>query len=314
MKFVSPWKYSIIIIVSFLITGHLSLRAQTDSVDYCPFAIEDATWVIYDNVGFYSPVGFRDSYVIKIKGDSLHNDILYKKMWVANWMHDNNLRPSEVRPPYLIDSLRFYGLVRDDVVNRRFLGIVPLFENENNDQEVLIHDFGIDIGEDMLGVYKFDTVALQNIVVDTFYGKVRLAHVPPRREVFTVEGIGTTHTGPLCQNPALALNEGYRALINYCIGSLEECGIQYSTTSTSNTPDRDRGDFSFYPNPVHTSTNLDVIVNGVPSGIITCFNSGGELVFAKSLTLGSNRLTFNHMPAGVYFLHFNGSVKKVIVL
>jgi hypothetical protein len=300
-------------ILAFLILSHAALQAQNDSIEYSPFAIEDATWVIFDDSGFYAPLGY-DSYVIKIKEDSLHNNILYKKMWVANWIHENTFMPWEITPPYIIDSLRFFGLVRDDVENRRFVGIIPLYGNENNDQEVLIHDFGISVGDYMLGAYKLDSVRLTDIVVDTFYGKVRLAHIPQRRELPTIEGIGTSNTGPLCQNPAGAINEGTRFVNSYCVGSLEECGIQLQTTSTSHASNDDRENFFFYPNPLPKNSDLEVVVDGVSSGVVTCFNSDGKYIFSKNLTLGSNRLTLNHMPSGVYFLHFNGSVKKVVVI
>ncbi|MEM6772648.1 MAG: hypothetical protein AAF597_18865, partial [Bacteroidota bacterium] len=173
-----------------LLLGSITLPAQADSTAYCPFAIENATWVVYDNVGFYTPVGYEDSYVVKIKGDSVHNNTTYKKMWVAHWLHDFQ-RPSDATPPYQIDSLRFFGLVRDDLANQRFVGIIPYEGNENNEEEVVIHDFGITIGDPMVGVYKWDTVQLTDLRVDTIFSKPRLVHVPPRQEILTVAGIGT---------------------------------------------------------------------------------------------------------------------------
>lgn len=163
----------LLIAILFIACLQVSILAQDTIIPYCPMAIEEATWVIFDNEGFYSPVGYNGSYVVRIEGDSLHDGNQYKKMWVANLVHELSARPEEVQPPYIIDSLKFFGLVRDDIENRRFLGIVPTYQDTNNMDEVLIHDFGIEVGEEMRGAYKFDTTALLDTVITVFrYEKI----------------------------------------------------------------------------------------------------------------------------------------------
>ena len=304
-------KILVLSIVYFLAGGAL-LQAQTDSAQYCPMAVEGATWIIFDDEGFYSPVGYKGSYIIRIEGDSLYEDILYKKMWAANLIHEGTTRPENVTPPYIIDSLRLYGLVRDDTINRRFLGVVPKLDDSSNRKEVLIHDFGIKVGEEMLGVYKLDSVPLDSIIVDTFYGKIRQAQLPPRGDILTIEGIGTSNTGPLCQNPVLPLNSGFRAIIGYCIGSTEECGLDFTSyiiTPTLN----DKEGFEVYPNPVDRNGILRIDITSATPGIIQCIDSSGKFCFAKTMALGKNSIPLNSYPPGLYALYFQGAIKKVIV-
>ena len=162
-------------LVLSVICATATLQAQTETLAYCPMAQEGATWVIYDDGGFYAPVGIPGSYVVRIEGDSLLGGRAYKKMWVANLDAKGASRPSEVIAPYTIDTLRFYGLVRDDTATRRFVGVVPEYDDPANQEEVLINDFGIGIGEPMLGVYKQDTVLLVGITERTVHGKARRA-------------------------------------------------------------------------------------------------------------------------------------------
>jgi hypothetical protein len=213
---------NIICLVILLTSSWVNAQAY-DTVAYSPMAIEGATWVIFDDEGFYSPPGYRSSYVIRISGDSIVNDHKYKKMYAANLLH-GHVHPDEVVPPYQIDSFSLLGLVRDDSTTRRFLGIMPDYLGQVKEEERLIHDFGMHSGALLLGIYKPDTLAVDNVDVDTIFGKVRRYQRSVNGRVF-FEGIGNTSMGPLCPNPALSLNMGYRRILSYCIGSETECEI-----------------------------------------------------------------------------------------
>lgn len=286
--------------------------AQSDSLEYCPMATDGSTWVIFDNEGFYSPIGYSGSYVVRIEGDSLHDNLMYKKMWVANLIHEFDARPSDIESPYEIDSLKLYGLVRDDSINRQFLGIVPTYQDYENQSEVLIHDFGIDIGQDMVGIHKWDTVSLNDIIIGTFFGKVRLAQVPTRTEMITIEGIGTVTTGPLCQNPTLAINSGYRSIIDYCVGSIEDCDLIYQTTSLNFISESDTN-FEIYPNPILKGNSLIVDIKSASSGLLNFINVDGRISRTEIVFSGENVINLQNMQPGLYLLSYEGKLKKLII-
>lgn len=302
----------VFVVWSMMLEG-MSLRAQIDTVPYCPMAVEFATWIVFDDEGFYSPVGYNGSCIVRIEGDSLYRGQAYKKMWIANLIHDGFDRPEDIEPPYVYDALKLYGLVRDDSIKRRFLGVVPTYQDTNNRDEVLIHDFGIEVGQEMLGVYKFDTVMLDSIVIDTVYNKLRIAHVPPRNDVLTIEGIGTSNTGPLCQNPVIPVNAGFRSLIDYCVGSVEDCGLEI-TTSNSNVFYTDSNtSMKLYPNPLSVYDVLRVDISGDSSGVLICVNNKGELVFSRYVMPGTSNLQLGRISAGVYSLYFRGVVERLVI-
>ena len=289
-----------------------ALATAQSQTPYAPFTIENATWVIFDNEGFYAPVGYDGSYVLRISGDSTVNGTTYKKLYAANFLHPEADFARDVSPPYTIDSFTLYGLVRDDTTARRFSGILPTYDNPGNTEEVLIHDFGTNIGEPMRGAFKQEEAPLTAVHVDTIYGRPRLTHLPPREDMPTYGGIGTAKTGPLCQNPTVAINAGERAIISYCIGSPADCELRRSTvnTATVRTPTEE---LHVFPNPVARTQLLEVRTSMTIGTAIRIHDARGRLALSTKTIGGLQQLDISKLSPGIYYLQVGRRVRRIVV-
>ena len=106
---------------------------------------------------------------------------------------------------------------------------------------------------------------------------------------------------------------GFRSVLSYCIGSLEEC--QLDRTSPANgglSPAKQL--FDIYPNPSSGAGFLHVdIADGAP-GVMTVADSEGRVVLRTQLASGVNAVPVEDLTAGVYLLSFAGAQRTFVKL
>ena len=289
-----------------------TLKGQSDSTSYCPMAVEGATWVFYDNTGFHYPIGY-DSYVLRISGDSLHDNKHYKVAHIANLSHDILSRPEEVVPPYSIDEFKFFGLVRDDTINRQFLGIIPIYDDSVNVNEVLIHDFGLSIGDTLAGAFQFTGTTLEEVRVIEFYGKNRNTHISARPD-FIAEGLGNIYLGPFCQTQDVFTQDGYRTLLDYCIGTVEECNLDFTTNVIQT--EQHNSTVLIFPNPALSTQDLIIKASpNIRSDHLSCYDMNGQLQFRYPLSSlqDNHRIKIGNLSPGLYIFKYGNVSKKVVI-
>ncbi|MBK6622890.1 MAG: hypothetical protein IPG32_19265 [Saprospirales bacterium] len=135
--------------------------------DYSPMAIEDAHWLMYDP-GEIIP-GPEWEYFIK--GDTVINDKVYKKVYQRNFFWDDS--PYITPYPYIIEEEGLFGAIRDDTILRKVymvrfppsildysdLGGCPLQE------EFLLYNFDIEPGDTLSGLACFTVKQRKSILI-----------------------------------------------------------------------------------------------------------------------------------------------------
>ena len=127
-----------IILLIILILSVQGLMSQ----NYIPIAIEGAHWVIrYDEIESIQPVD--DLWEYHITGDTIINDLSYKKVLKRDLVVTQNGPPFEAEGPY-----ELYGVIRDDSIGRKVYAIkYSTFDECPENQEYLLYDFSKNIGD-----------------------------------------------------------------------------------------------------------------------------------------------------------------------
>jgi len=212
-------KYPIIIftISLFLVSP---LRAQ-----YLPTAVEGAKWAMVDTRHEFSN---RNSILFSIEGDSIVEEITYKKLYRRTLYYDwgDQYSSSRIWPaaPYYVSNQReLQGLLRDDTLSQRLYGRF-YFGRENVWSDTLIHDFSQGIGDTLKGLL-FDQSApleISEIGFEEKFGAVR-AFQKSARSYW--QGIGGENYGPFSGGSYFFTNDGTNRVAYHCVGSYQDCDI-----------------------------------------------------------------------------------------
>lgn len=132
----------ILLIIFFLSTNFV--QAQ-----YCPLLEEDKTWfysVLYGESGSQ----ISTSYIVNVQGDTIINNVAYKKLYRRELAGDH---PCQFPPcfvpfiPYQVMQPTLYAILREDTTEQR---VYCLQENGNPNpdaEEFLLFDFSINTGD-----------------------------------------------------------------------------------------------------------------------------------------------------------------------
>jgi hypothetical protein len=128
---------SFILLIISIMSMH-GLIGQT----YIPLAVEGAHWIIrYDKIETIEPVD--DLWEYHIAGDTTLNEVGFKKVYRRDLVVTQDGPPFEAEGPY-----QLYGLIRDDTTHRKVYAIkYNEFEGCPENQEYLLYDFSLDIGD-----------------------------------------------------------------------------------------------------------------------------------------------------------------------
>ena len=210
---------------------------------YKPLALEGAHWWVElndDNLPLEPP----DHYQYVVRGDSVLNNITYKKVYYRDLTDQN---------PHLIEYEILAGLVRDNtltqkvyVVNINFPHLWECPENE----ESMLYDFDLSIGDTVNTCLTNWTgpAIVQGIGYEFIFGEERKII---DNGWLGIEGIGTSN-GVFEWGQGSKTNEKgwWFALNDYCLGTDEECGCQWVDIE-------ERYEiplFKIYPNPLKGNT------------------------------------------------------------
>lgn len=134
-------------VIASLTCFSAALMAQ----EYRPTAVEGANWV-HTNTRASGVENY--SYVIELAGDTVVDNIEYKKVYRRNmyfdWLDRYVFRPE---PPYNVSNQkRFIGMVRDDTASRQLFGRYFL-EGNSLSADVMLHDFSLGVGDTLRGEF-----------------------------------------------------------------------------------------------------------------------------------------------------------------
>ncbi len=277
----------------------LLFSIQILAQDYEPMAVEGAHWIVFsiDDQG-------ANHHVFSIEGDTVLTGVEYKKTYRTE-LFNETVYFDEFSPPYYLGEKKIIGAMRDDVVGRRVFyfpmeNFYSAYDTCDIFSDMLIHDFSLEVGDTVGGClhgYPDYPPGIDSIAIEFLWGKNRRILYS---NVFAnlVEGIGTDmgpfwplHSAPHPAKPT--------ALIDYCIGTDEECNLLVSSAGEK----FNGSEFKISPNPArdHLSVALPVSLTGHFSLAISDFT--GKNIWQKSYsTTGKLTVPLENLPKGAYLL------------
>jgi len=314
----------IITLFSLLLTS-ITINAQ----DYIPMAIEGAQWVIYKEhedpdglppYDYYPP--FNDHYFgYRIEGDMTINDVDYKKVYRRDFTPLNPNTNDFVTGPFVITNEYLFGVIRDDIVNRKVYGIKFCNENYiypdwcNCDEEILMYDFDMNVNDYYPNSCLFDIAYGDNfyigeIVYQNIVGEIRQVHriydsLGDTNLLRMFEGMGS-NAGlfeGLCYfecNPKTFLSL-------YCVGTNNEC-LQDFLLDTNEQYLNNK--IKIYPNPTSEILNIDLKIS--LDYKVQIFNIYGKRVFNKQFFQSYISIDISNFTNGVYFVKINNKITNII--
>jgi len=241
--------------------------------------------------------------IFMIEGDSVHNMIEYKKVWVS---FDST------------NSWVYQGLVREE-------SNIVYFVPPNFDEGVL-YDFNLEIGDTtyVKNIFCVDTeveVIIRDIdTVDYFGVKRKRWLVDDIMQEYWIEGIGSNF-GPLyslyykciiCPQWDLLCYYS-NDLLSYIMPGQSQCFV----TSVGVAEENSFEDIILTPNPVTKGESITIQASEMIKGL-RIFNSSGQITSTISDINRNTIIRTDHLISGVYILRFETSdkrrvTKKIIV-
>ncbi len=289
-------KYSTLY-VSILLLGLLTNWASAQiSTEYQPMAVEGAHWICYK--AYDKPWG-DEYYSLSIRGDTVINGQVYKKMYRDNLFIDHvNQRLSN--PPIVIDVL-LIALIRDDLAKRKVYGIIFPIANQFgtcvSEEETILFDFNAGLGDTLRSCSALPKIATPLIVDSVSLNKYECFftyNVNNNNNLFRtlnikgywesrleqnnmkiMEGIGYKGYGPFYErwggNGGIILDwQRVGGLLCYCVGTNADCNIITSAKEIGYLP------IHIFPNPVEDRLYFES--NNTTLKWLKVYHSSGLLV------------------------------------
>lgn len=223
----------------------LSLSISVKSQQYDSLVIENAQW----RVAYYYESDPTEMFGWLLRGDTLINGYQYKKVFKRHFQDYNS---------NVIDTQYLFGVMRENVENKLVYAI-QFYESSGGcdtiNSEFRLYDFSCQLGDTLL--ICFTNPIQYSIVysVDTtfYFGKLR-RNFTASHTIDFIEGVG--HLAGLFENPIMPvtkeINYYYSELIDYCVGSDEECSVYYVQVDDNSI----NSNFVIYPNPCRGSFTI----------------------------------------------------------
>lgn len=270
------------------------------SQNYKPLVVEENSWNVLV-VGLNVPFDTTYSTITcKIEGDTILDDITYKKMFAS---YDEN-------PVYL----NICGYLREDA-NRK------VWYRQNEEEEYLMYDFSAEVGDSVLvgysdPVYLFvDSITNHNVQGDLRPKYWLSCKEHPHYQETWIEGIGSSR-GVIWSGSALIVGGWYRLLCMKQNAELIYMNPHYNSCYMLSTGMAEVEDLlvHIFPNPC--SECLQIETNN-PNAItaMAIMDLNGKVW--KQLSSQTKSVDVSDLAAGVYLLsihHINGvEYQKLIV-
>jgi hypothetical protein len=243
MKKRIPFLTALLTTLCFILFTNGLMYAQ--KYTYKLLALEGAHWWVELNDDNF-PLEPPDHYQYVVRGDSVLNEITYKKVYYRDLTDQN---------PHLIEYEILSRLVRDDTLNKKVYAIYLDFPQWNcpENEDILLYDYDLNVGDSMntcLTNWTGPNI-IQSIGYEFIYGEERKVINSGENGI---EGIGSNYGvfewGFGSKERGLNDRGWGFSLFDYCLGTDEECGCQWvDIEERKETPA-----FRVYPNPIIGNT------------------------------------------------------------
>ena len=282
--------------------------------DYLPLAIEDAQWVIERWDPQMTPP-IRGYYGYKIMGDTIINDITYKKVYRREFEAVGNYW----EPPFIISEEYLFGAVRDEVSTGKVYAIkfVELVNTCSVNEEYLMFDYSLEVG-DMAHETLCQLEESSEILEVNYYnwfGETRKV-LRTILEGQLIEGIGSGNglfepVGvPVKKNPKIENTYIYI----YCIGKDKDCLEGFILRDNEISNDK----ICVYPNPTNgiftIKNSFQLTINNFQFSIT---DITGNIIINYQLSINNSKIDISNLPKGIYLLKIFDTnklftIKKII--
>ncbi|WP_116108824.1 T9SS type A sorting domain-containing protein [Lewinella sp. IMCC34191] len=272
---------------------------------YLPIAIENTHWIVFDGNGIDIDGSLNRHYVLSIRGDSVINDTLYKKLIIREYLPPSQNILDAV-PPYLIsEDPTLYALLRDDTTLHKLFGRVPrtLFKVDHIlTSDTLIHDFSGSQGDSIKGYYFRSPMHIDSVVNRSLFGKTRSTQIAvmggPLDEFY--EGFGMIGGGPLTYYDTLRTNSGNPVVIDYCIGTDAQCHLDESTSLLS----YQESEIKVFPSPADSWITVRIPSLSASKAEVTILTIDGISIETDVIPPNAKEVSISlqNVPPGWYFV------------
>jgi hypothetical protein len=290
--------------------------------EYRPMAVEGAHWVVMGFDEAYITTCITDLYEYHAYGDTVVDQITYKKIYKRDFQFPDPPYINYLSPPYIPASpYHLVYLMRDDIENRKVYAKRPDDPNlPYRYEEYLLYDFSKNIGD----VISFELLGGgEAIIEDIFYH-----FMPEFNETVKVyacnhfgvvssyyEGIGSAFG--LFEPMHLFHKGGGYQLLNYCV---EENGSWCNEIILSiENQYADRFEINLFPNPTNETVHIQLAQPQTVTSFQIC-NLYGSVLHAQA-TNAATEYTLNTsiLAKGTYLVYFYNQnqiiqVKKLVVI
>ncbi len=281
------------LIILLLLLTTWQTQAQKD--EYIPLAVENAQWLILLD---WIETPYPDEYYgYKIMGDTTINDTTYKKVYKREFESVNQ----NYDPPYEMIDEYLYGVVRDDVENRRVYGRYFDFFNGCPDyQDYLMYDYSIQVGDTNTGsmCQMEDEYTTIDIYYGTAYGyDARFFELQTSLCIaYMLEGIGSDRGlfEPMyCFESVVWLERFCRDMTD------QECldGFIVDVEGIKNI-----NEITLFPNPANDIISISNVNNLLINKIIISDITGKNIIEINEKAF--DKINISNLNKGLYFISF----------
>jgi len=262
------------------------------SQDYNPLVKEGALWV----TTYFDDFGVDEYCAFKIESDTMVNNVTYNKVYKST------VEPIEGQQEFRFLDRSLFGLIRESDKQVYFIRYEDyvFLENCPIDEESLIYDFNIEVG-DTLSLCNTVMVAGNSVIFSEIQNRVEF-NIPSKvflysdyDQEYLIEGIGNSKG--IFVNATNFLSTGYflSRLIYYCE---DDTDCPFLVSSNDLFEDQE---VVIYPNPTQSmlrvtfpdSDNYDYTVMSI---------SGRHLLSGMTNHLSELDLDMSHIESGMYLM------------
>ena len=271
---------------------------------YDSLVVENAHWIIEIDYTLTTDPHDDTYFGYTIEGDTLINGIDYKKIYLDDydiidaWSYN-----------YAFENRSIFGAIREDVQNKKVYGIffcpvpgIHFHVNTNTcncNTDTLIFDFSLAANDTMQNncLNGGNEIIITQTTNEYTFGKNRNVLYMFGWDRL-IEGIGSAMGGLFSPFTAQFLNS-HPWLQKHCIGSYEDCGIQFMNHIEINALD-----FSIYPNPASNEIKIK-LPTAAKDATLNIFSNTGQLAISEKLSALEKTIDISSLGTGVYFIRIN---------
>ena len=281
---------------------------------YHPMVIDNANWVV-----LAIPDCASAGKIYSIQGDTIIADTQYYKVYQRTYYRPhcgNSPYFVEFEPPYNAGAPRIFALIREDTLEQtvwaKMCQDADRQYSTSPGNDTLLYDFRLGVGDTLRSfVTDFWPFRVEKIDTVNLYGKFRRRFMDSEYADEIIEGLGGAAYGPF-DLQTLLLNDGVYRLLDYCIGSLEDCGITEENPSAAF--HHDLQSLSIYPTYAESTIGLNLSSGSPAISRIEILSTNGSSAYQQVDDFRGVypvEIPVGHLPTGFYVLRvtfLNGDI------